>query len=663
MRSDTRRYGKTHGKLLILLLIGLMQVTSVQATSLDTQRTWFVKAEKALKSGNRQEYRQLKEKLQAYPLLPYLEYQELRWSLNDSSAKQVRDFLQRYSDTPLAGRMRGAWLRHLAKGKRWNEFLDFFEPSKSTRMRCNHLNALIHTGRADIAFPQVKQLWLVGRSQTGECDPVFDAWRKAGHLTKELVWQRIRLAMNKGQPKLVHYLKRYLPANERSWAELWIKVRSKPQLITEHELFREPHPQRNAILLYGLARLARVGTDPVTRAWDRLSERYTFNSEEMRRGEHAVAGAYIRHDHPQVLTYLEQVEPGDDLNLHQKRILVALENQDWQKALFWINALPKDERGIERWLYWKGRVLQKLGRKDEARIQLAQVAGDRTYYAFLAADRIGADYYLKHSALQVQAGLVQALEQQPGAQRTRELLALERYTDARREWRWLTRDMAKDAFKVAAILAESWGWLNQAIFTLARSGYWDDLEFRFPVEHLDLVKHHAAQHGIQVPWVLAVMRQESAFSPRALSHAGARGLMQLMPATARSVAKRLGKPRPRERDLFKPETNIPLGTAYLSQVYKQLYQNPVLATAAYNAGPHRVNRWLPEQTLDADIWVETIPFKETRNYVKRVMAYGLIYEKRLGLKPGSIINRMRPIQGTLGKQTAVNNPQADGSRG
>jgi soluble lytic murein transglycosylase len=167
------------------------------------------------------------------------------------------------------------------------------------------------------------------------------------------------------------------------------------------------------------------------------------------------------------------------------------------------------------------------------------------------------------------------------------------------------------------------------------------------LEHLELVNKYADSNGLGIPWVLAVMRQESAFNARAASHAGARGLMQLMPATARSVAKRLGKPYSNRRDLFQPEINIPLGTAYLSQVYNRLEHNPVLATAAYNAGPHRVQRWLPKHTLEADVWVETIPFKETRNYVKRVMAYAVIYEKRLGREPSSIVARMRPVPGTL----------------
>jgi soluble lytic murein transglycosylase len=237
------------------------------------------------------------------------------------------------------------------------------------------------------------------------------------------------------------------------------------------------------------------------------------------------------------------------------------------------------------------------------------------------------------------------VEQLPASRRIGELRALGRTLDARREWWWLNKTLSPEELRAAALLAKRWGWHDQAIFTLARSGYWDDLELRFPLEYLELMQRQAGRHELQLPWVLAVVRQESAFGTHAVSHAGARGLMQLMPQTARGVARRLGQPSPSHSDLLVPETNIPLGTAYLSQVYRQLDHNPVLATAAYNAGPHRVSRWLPERTLEADIWVETIPFSETRGYVQRVMAYAVIYEKRLGREPGSILERMQPIPG------------------
>lgn len=633
--------------LFVLLLSALLTPATLTGTELEDQRSEFVRAEQALAKGEVAEFRRLKRRLDDYPLLPYLEYAELRRHLATVKPAKVQGFLTRYDDSPLSARLRSAWLGHLAEKGRWKTYLEFFEPSKSTERRCHYLHALIATKHQDIAFSQVPQLWLTGRSQPEACDVVFAAWRGAGHLTPELVWQRIGLAMDAGQTRLTGYLQRYLPKAEQHWVALWLKVRNQPALILDAQAMAPWHAQRSRVLLYGLQRMTRSDPDQAERAWRTLNDRYRFADTQKAEGERILATGYIRHRHPGTLARLDRVEPGDDLNLHHKRILAALSNEDWERALFWIGDLPAEERTQERWRYWAGRAMLQLGRHDEGLALLSEVAQDRTYYAFLAADRIGESYFLQHVPLRVEPAQTARLEALPAMARLRELRALQRNLDVKREWWWLTRRLEPKALQAAALIAKDWGWYDQSIFTLARSGYWDDLELRFPLNHLDLLERNARRNGIELPWVLAVVRQESAFGLRAHSPAGARGLMQLMPGTARDVAKRLGKPRPRHSDLFRPETNIPLGTAYLSQVYGQLDRHPVLATAAYNAGPHRVERWIPQTTLDADIWVENIPFQETRQYVKRVMAYAVIYEKRLGLEPGSIVERMRPIQGLL----------------
>jgi soluble lytic murein transglycosylase len=202
--------------------------------------------------------------------------------------------------------------------------------------------------------------------------------------------------------------------------------------------------------------------------------------------------------------------------------------------------------------------------------------------------------------------------------------------------------------KAAAKLASRSGWHDRAIFTLAQTGYWDDLELRFPVQHAELVAENAGRHGIDKAWIFAVMRQESAFMDNARSHAGALGLMQVMPATARHVARNLLKRKPpARREILQPDTNIALGSAYLSEVKSKLGDSAVLATAAYNAGPHRVARWLPQRTLPADIWIELVPFEETRTYLRRVLTYTVIYEKRLGLTPTRLAQRLHPVPPTL----------------
>jgi soluble lytic murein transglycosylase len=247
--------------------------------------------------------------------------------------------------------------------------------------------------------------------------------------------------------------------------------------------------------------------------------------------------------------------------------------------------------------------------------------------------------------LQAKQQRVEALANHPGLLRARELVRLNRSLLARQEWNLALDDADQDDLKAAARLAQQWNWPSQSILTLARLRQWNDLELRFPLAHRDAVTDQARDHGIDTAWIYAIVRQESAFMSDARSSAGARGLMQLMPKTAKQVAKELKQSPVKLKDLYQPEVNIKLGAGYLNKVYRQLQESPVLATAAYNAGPHRVLSWLPEQSQASDIWIETVPFKETREYLKRVLAYTVIYSYRLGDMPTSLPDQwLRPIK-------------------
>ena len=213
----------------------------------------------------------------------------------------------------------------------------------------------------------------------------------------------------------------------------------------------------------------------------------------------------------------------------------------------------------------------------------------------------------------------------------------------------------------AAKLADEWGWHDRAIATLARARYWDDLELRFPLAHQQVVLTQAKRQKVNPAWAFAIIRQESAFTTDARSHAGAMGLMQLMPRTARTVARSMKMQPPRRYDLLKIDTNIRLGVRYLKKVQDRNQGHPVLATAAYNAGQSRVTQWLPEQgSVAADVWIETVPFQETRDYLKRVMTYTVIYEQRLGRDPVPLLERMSPIiNPTLTAHTPANAAKTD----
>ncbi|WP_419596823.1 transglycosylase SLT domain-containing protein [Thiolapillus sp.] len=648
------RYRLTPALLAMILMLLAVNTAIAGNVALEAQRKLFQAAEKLSATGKPLP-RQMKTLLRNYPLYPYLEYARLKHELKNASADEVNGFLRKYKDTPLPSLLRSRWLNVLAERRDWKNYIRFYTPQTNISRQCHYLQALIQTGSKEQAFSQVEPLWLYGKSRPKACDPVFKAWRQAGLLTTELVWRRIELAMNRGQIKLARFLQKSLPARERGWVDTWVRIHNKPALALTDPALKKKHPQRQKILLDAAYRQIRKDPVPALDYWKRLQKRFSFSVLEKHLVNRKLALWLTRNETAAAIDFMADLQPcSHDSKLQEALVKSALLHNDWVQVVSRIERMPEEEQQSERWSYWLARALEQTGQRARAAILYQQLAAKRSYYGFLAADRTGRPYHFSPKPSTVDKELADAISRNPAVARARELLALDRWVDARREWRFATRDLTADEYIAAAELAQSWNWHDQAIFTLAKSDYWDDLELRFPLEHLSDVKHFARKNRLDMSWVYGVIRQESAFNASVRSYAGAVGLMQLMPATARYVSKKLLKRKrsPKRRDLITPSINIELGTAYLADIFASLGDNPVLATAAYNAGPHRVKRWMPKSSLPADIWVELIPFRETRGYVQRVFTYAAIYDHRLERKLTRLSERMLPVQGTQAAQTA-----------
>jgi soluble lytic murein transglycosylase len=383
-------------------------------------------------------------------------------------------------------------------------------------------------------------------------------------------------------------------------------------------------------------------------ALDTLKERYGPLSMQLAEVERLLALWLASDYHPTALARLTALpDPIVDSAVREWRVRVCLRQGDWTAALRWLDQLSTPERDSPRWRYWRGRALEVLGRGEEARRVYQTIAGQRDYHGFLAADRLGVPYVIASTPLAVPATeLDTLLTQSPGLQRARELYILGREPEADAEWRQAIEQFDGPTFKQAALLAHRWGWHHQAIVTIARAEYWDDLDVRFPLAYRDGVVSNARAGTLDPAWVYAVIRQESSFRPEARSPAGALGLMQLMPATGLEMARQLRDEIADASVLLRTDTNLRYGVHYLQRVLERLQGNPVLATAAYNAGPNKVAQWLPARdSIPADVWAETIPYQETRSYVQRVMEYAAIYARRLGAQdPETTLGaRMKPV--------------------
>lgn len=634
----------------LVLVLVLAPVARAHGLDLEGSREDFLAAEAALERGDLEEFELLADFLKDYPLYPYLRYARLAPNLGSADPADVDRFLSEYGDTYLAGRLRRAWLEQLAKRGRWKTYTRFYVPDGSIRHRCQYLRGLLLSEHPEEALDQVEPLWLTGKSLPDACNPLLEAWKRAGRMTEELVWQRIALAMAAGETGLAGYLGRSLPEDERTWVERWRDIYRHPRKVLSTDRFVEPHPYRTRILAQGIARLAPREPSLAAETWDRLSGEIDFPADQARKVNAAVGFALTKRGDERGFEYLDRIPAqNDNLDIQERRLLTALKKRDWDRIAHWTSAMPDGQHKADHWLYWQARAEEARGRIEMARDLYEAAAAQRSLWGFLAAERVRRPYKLDDERTPTDPQRLDCMENSAVFARFKELLALGREVDVGREWYWLTRDMERQELMVAAVLAQRFGWPDRAIFTLAKSGYWDDLGLRFPLMHQDIVRDQALDTGLDASWIYAVLRQESAFNPTAISSVGALGLMQLMPATAREVSRSLGLPRPTRNGLFEPRTNITLGSNYLARMKQRFGGNPILATAAYNAGPARVERWLPEQTTDADLWIATIPFDETRAYVRRVLAYRLIYDRRLGIPLKPLRNDMQPI----GKEMAT----------
>ena len=650
----------------LLLTAGLSPVATYAADNIDTyknQRALFQQAEHAIKKGQIQYYRKLKQQLTDYPLLPYLEYKALKRKLSLVPASEIQAFMAKYSDTPQATRLLQKWLKTLARRGEWQTLVDNYFVNGNRKLQCQFANALYKTKNDERAHIITQDLWLTGRSLPKSCDRPIKYFQDKGKLTNQLIWQRIQLAMKSGNVRLTRYLGKMLPKEERFWISIWEKVRRNPDYLLEvsSHFSDKDSDVLHWIAVYGLRRLA--SRDPLLAAEyrEKLQQQFPFTAADQARIERRLILNLVQQDSDEANTWLQKMKfsrvNDDVVNAY---IFTSIRDLDWESAFEWLQRLSPEEQHSERGRYWRGRILESMGRLEESRSAYLLNAESRGYYSFLAADRIGSDYRFSDRPLSYSDTELKDLKTDPGILRARELYALKRVADTRREWNYTTQRMNKAQLLKAATLANKWGWHNSVITTLAKAKYWDDLELRFPLAHQKQILVQAKKQKINPAWAFAVIRQESAFTTDARSHAGAMGLMQLMPRTARSVARSMRIPMRNRSILLNSDTNIQLGVRYLRKVKEKYKGHPVLATAAYNAGATHVKRWLPEQaSLPADIWIELVPFKETRNYMKRVLTYTVIYEQRLGLSPVPLLDRMIPIPGNQAPATLSTSPLLD----
>lgn len=634
-----RRYRTVIGCVIGVFLIGTNGYSADSPASpadatLEQQREYFLQAREAISRGDDSRFRQLAAELTDYPLLPYLQYADLRRSLDEADAAQrVTQFRQRYPNLAITPWLQSAWLEYLAARGDWSLFLEHYQPM-GRELACWRLQGLAAT-QSEQFVPAARELWLVGYSQPQVCDKPFKALIDGGHLRSEDAMARIALAMESGNRTLARFLRRYLTRADRQRADAWLRMHSNPERELTRLMADASSEWRGRLAAYGFERLARLDAEKADRYWHSHKATLTLPDEAVARIERRIALGLATDYHPYAVERLAALPTEwHNSSTREWRVRIALRQKDWEAVLVALDALSEPEQLEPQWRYWRARAEYELGNTLLARALYRRTAECRCYYGFLAAERAGVAPAIENQPTAVTAEQITALAELAAAQRAKELHAVGMEVYARREWRDLIETLSQSELLAAAKLADSWSWHDQAIVAFAKAGYYDDLESRFPLPYRDFVTTAATERHLDEAFVYAVMRQESAFYARARSSAGALGLMQLMPATARHAARKSNARLAGRHQILDVDTNISLGTAYLRELLDRYQGNRFYTMAAYNAGPHRVAKWLPKDgVLPGDIWVETMPYSETREYVKRIFAYTFIYQWRLGEEP------------------------------
>ncbi len=617
-----------------------------------------------IKTGQRSRYLRAEDQLKSYPLYPYLEYTDKIYRLSRQSPDSISAFMKQYSDTPLANQLLQNWLFSLAKRGEWQLFLDHYDVERATRSNsCFYGYALYRQGRVPEALNQAQRLWLVDFSQPDECDSIFKVWREDGGLNPEYAWQRYSLALQANKIELAKYLTRFLDRDDKKYASSFQLVHRRPANVQRFGQFNSQDPKIREIVLHGIKRLARVKPDQALETLRRYESIHAFDTDNLTAAYVYVGKQIARSEDEKNQIEDLPVNLRDHPDLTEARIRMALRQGDKHQVLVLIDLLPVEMQEQTGWQYWRARILMESSNPAERTIGdklLSGLADSRSFYGFMAADSLAQNYNFDDVPSSVTTHEVSTLEGTPGIQRALELLTLKERTRARREWNFATRDFSAAENRIAARVALKWGWYKPAIQSLIEAEDWNDLEFRFPIAYPAEFISSARVADIPVYWSFAVARQESAFMPDAKSPKGAYGLMQLLPSTARLMARRAGVSLKSNRQLTDPSLNIRLGSEYLGSMLRRYENNRILASAAYNAGPRNVDSWLnPELALD--VWIETIPFRETRNYVKNVLLFSTIYGRRMKQSQPMIYNHEFEDFSRPSIETQASSAQATGS--
>ena len=612
-------------------------------------------AREAYKSGERIKLERNLEALRKLPeahvLEPWVRYWQLRQRLEDEGVDseplraQIGDFLKAQDNSYIAEKLRGEWLKLLGKRGRWDVFQGDYPllAAPDQEAACYGLQARLAREQDATALDEARPLWFNALELPESCRPLIEQLVGSGRLSGDDVWERMRRLLEARKLDQVPAVAQYLPAQQIPAAKTLRAIADRPQPYLDN-LHATVPPGRLAreMALYAVQRLAKSDAAAAAAAWRRLQDGFSEAERAYAWGQ--IAWAAAREHLPEARSWY-QLAAAAPLSEEQLawQARAALRDRDWALLQQTVARMPAQMAAQADWVYWLARALAAHGRSEDAKTLFHRIAEQPNFYGMLAAEELNRAILPPPRALPLAREEISAARDNPGLQRALALIRLDIRIEGVREWNWTLRGMDDRQLIAAAAVAYYSEVFDRAISTADRTLVQHDYTLRYPAPFRDLVEPRARDLALDNGWVYGLMRQESRFVFNAKSGVGAKGLMQLMPNTAKWVAKKIGLKAYRPANMAETKTNVQLGTHYLAMILASLDHHPVLASAAYNAGPGRARRWRGAEPLEGAIYAETIPFNETRDYVKKVMANAVYYAAMFEDKPQSLKSRLGVI--------------------
>lgn len=599
----------------------------------------FIAAREAFRAGKADLLAVYAKRLQNYELEPYVDYYQLRLRLNHAEPIIIRTFLSLYQDSYIADQLRGEWLHILGKNQQWGLFSEEYPllVNNSNALFCYSLQQRLAANDKD-ALTEARPLWFTGDSMPDSCTPIFNALVASELISIEDIWVRIRMALEAGQAGqagVAKYINRHLPDNQALNISKLNAAAKNPLRYLEQQKKIKTHSDRE-IALYAIQLLLRSDTNRAYVNWLKISDQLTDADQSYFYGILAYRAA-LRHDSRALDWFFDASKTNASFSLTDTQLAwktrAALRDGNWTLVLQTIESMSASAQQADTWRYWKARALKANAKILEANTILASLSAEHDFYGQLAKEEMGTILSVPKKSYEVSAKEIVAMQQVLGIKRALELFRLDLRIQAVREWNWTIREFDDAQLLAAAMVAQQNGIYDRAINAAEKTTHHHDFNLRFLAPHRQELNTILQQYALDEAWVYGLIRQESRFIANIKSHAGAMGLMQVMPATAKWVANKLGMQDYRDSLAVEINTNLKLGTYYLKHVLTSFDDQTLLASAAYNAGPGRAKRWRDTKTLEGAVYAETIPFRETRDYVKKVLNNSIYYAKVLDHDP------------------------------